>query len=93
MQLVGATHGFIRRPFVWKGIANGIMSALFAILLLYAVFYMTQQNIPELVDLQNLEMYLTLFAIVIVLGMVISWFSTTIAVTKYLRAQTGDLYY
>jgi len=93
MQLVGATHGFIRRPYVWKGIANGIMSALFAIILLYGVFYITQKNIPELVDLQNLEMYFTLFTIVMALGVLISWFSTSLAVTKYLRAQTGDLYY
>lgn len=93
MQLVGATHGFIRRPYVWKGIANGVISALFAIILLYGVFYVTQQNIPELVDLQNLEMYFTLFAIVMTLGIIISGFSTSLAVTKYLRAQTGDLYY
>lgn len=93
MQLVGATHSFIRRPFVLKGILNGVIAALFAILLLYGVFYATQQNLPELLDLQNLEMYLTLFGIVMLLGILISWFSTTLAVTKYLRAQTGDLYY
>lgn len=93
MQLVGATHGFIRRPMVWKGIINGVISAFLAILMLYGIFYMTQQNLPELLDLQNLEMYLTLFAIVMMLGIIISWFSTSLAVTKYLRAQTGDLYY
>ncbi len=93
MQLVGATHGFIRRPYVMKGIMNGIISALFAIILLYGIFYLIQQNIPEIVDLQNLEMYLTLFAIVMLLGVLISWISTSLAVTKYLRAQTGDLYY
>lgn len=93
MQLVGATHGFIRRPFVWKGIINGIIAALLAILLLYGVFYLTRQNLPEIIDLQNLEMYLTLFAIVMMLGVIISWFSTSLAVSKYLRAQTGDLYY
>jgi cell division transport system permease protein len=93
MQLVGATHGFIRGPLVWKGIVNGVISALFAILLLYGIFYFTQKNLPELVDLQNLEMYLTLFGMVMVLGILISWISTSLAVTKYLRAQTGDLYY
>lgn len=93
MQLVGATHGFIRRPFVWRGIVNGIISALFAILLLYGVFYVAQQNLPELIDLQNLEMYLSLFTLVMGLGILISWLSTSFAVTKYLRAQTGDLYY
>lgn len=93
MQLVGATHGFIRRPFVFKGIVNGIISALLAILFLYGVFYLTQQNLPELIDLQNIELYLSLFTIVMMLGILISWFSTSLAVSKYLRAQTGDLYY
>lgn len=93
MQLVGATHGFIRRPFVVKGIVNGIISALLAILFLYGVFYLTQQNLPELIDLQNIELYLSLFSIVMMLGILISWFSTSLAVSKYLRAQTGDLYY
>lgn len=93
MQLVGATHGFIRRPFVIKGIFNGVIAALFAIMLLYGIFYITRRNLPEILDLQNLEMYLTLFAIVLALGVLISWMSTTLAVSKYLRAQTGDLYY
>ena len=93
MQLVGATHGFIRKPFVWKGIVNGIISALLTILLLYGIFYLTQQNIPELIDLQNIELYLSLFSIVMALGILISWISTSMAVSKYLRAQTGDLYY
>lgn len=93
MQLVGATHGFIRMPFVVKGIINGIISALLAILFLYGVFYLTQQNLPELIDLQNIELYLSLFSIVMILGILISWFSTSLAVSKYLRAQTGDLYY
>jgi cell division transport system permease protein len=93
MQLVGATHGFIRMPFVVKGIVNGIISALLAILFLYGVFYLTQQNLPELIDLQNIELYLSLFSIVMALGILISWISTSLAVSKYLRAQTGDLYY
>lgn len=93
MQLVGATHGFIRKPFVGRSIMNGIIAALLAILLLYSEFYITQRNIPELVDLQNLELYLSLFTMVIGLGILISWVSTSLAVTKYLRAQTGDLYY
>ena len=93
MQLVGATHGFIRRPFVLKGVVNGIISALLAIIFLYGIFYLTQQNLPELIDLQNIELYLSLFSIVMVLGVMISWVSTSLAVSKYLRAQTGDLYY
>ncbi len=93
MQLVGATQSFIRRPFILQGIMQGIYSALIAILLLMGVVYLTQQEVPELVNLQDINMILTLFGIVVILGLIISWFSTFFAVRKYLRMRTDDLYY
>lgn len=92
MQLVGATGGFIRRPFVARGVLNGVLSALIAILLLLGVLYWVSRNIPELMELQNFNVYLILFSSVIVLGILISWISTSLAVRKFLRMQSGDLY-
>lgn len=92
MQLVGATSGFIRRPFVGRGVLNGIISGLIAILLLVGVLYWVSKNIPELMELQNINVYLILFSSVIVLGILISWISTSLAVRKFLRMQSGDLY-
>jgi len=92
MQLVGATGGFIRRPFVARGVLNGILSALIAILLLLGVLYTAKQNFPALVELQDFNIYLILFSIVIVLGILISWISTSLAVRKFLRMQSGDLH-
>lgn len=92
MQLVGATGGFIRRPFVARGVLNGIFSALIAILLLLGVLYTAKQNFPALVELQDFNIYLILFSIVILLGILISWISTSLAVRKFLRMQSGDLH-
>jgi len=92
MQLVGATSGFIRRPFVSRGILNGLISSLIAIALLVGVMYSVQQNIPEFVELQNINVYLILFALVVLMGILISWISTALAVRKFLRLQSGDLY-
>lgn len=92
MQLVGATGGFIRRPFVARGILNGIISGFIATLLLMGVMYSAEQNFPTLVELKNVNLYLILFASVIVLGVLISWISTSLAVRKFLRMQSGDLY-
>lgn len=92
MQLVGATGGFIRRPFVGRGILNGVISGLIAIILLMGVLYWVKMNIPELMELQNINVYLILFSSVIVLGILISWISTSLAVRKFLRMQHGDLY-
>jgi cell division transport system permease protein len=92
MQLVGATSSFIRRPFVSRGILNGFISSLIAIALLLAVMYSVKQNLPEFIELQNFNVYLMLFALVVLMGILISWLSTALAVRKFLRIQSGDLY-
>ncbi|MDZ7742651.1 MAG: permease-like cell division protein FtsX [Bacteroidota bacterium] len=93
MQLVGATQQFIRRPFILQGLMQGIFAALIAILLLMGIIYLSRTEIPELIILQDLSMYLSLFGIVIILGLIISWFSTYFAVRKYLKMRTDDLYF
>ncbi|MFO7978222.1 MAG: permease-like cell division protein FtsX [Bacteroidales bacterium] len=93
MQLVGATQSFIRRPFVVKGILQGIIGALLAIVLLIFTLYTAQQQIPELVVFQDVRMLVQLFALVIFLGIIISWISTHFAVRKYLKIKTDNLYF
>jgi cell division transport system permease protein len=92
MQLVGATKGFIRRPFVIKGIMQGIYAGIIAIALLVGLLYFAQREIPELLYLQDEQLIAILFGFVILLGILISWFSTFLAVRKYLRLKTDDLY-
>ncbi|MCO6500988.1 MAG: permease-like cell division protein FtsX [Vicingus serpentipes] len=92
MQLVGARHSFIRKPFVVRGIGNGIVAGFIAIGLIITFLYYLQQQLPELIDFENIELYGALFLIIIILGIVISWISTNLAVRKYLRIESGDLY-
>lgn len=92
MQLVGATKSFIRRPFVWKGILHGLLGSFIAIALLIGVIYLAQREVPELFELQDTDLFLAMFAIVVVLGIFMAWLSTTLAVRKYLRLKTEDLY-
>ncbi|MFN4235299.1 MAG: cell division protein FtsX [Bacteroidia bacterium] len=92
MQLVGATKSFIRRPFVIKGIMQGIYAGIIAVALLVGVLYLAQREIPELLFLQDEKLIGILFVFVILLGVLISWFSTYLAVRKYLRLKTDDLY-
>jgi len=90
---VGATRGFISKPFIWKGILQGLISSVIAILLLAGIIYISQRELPELVNLQDIDLYLSLFLIVIILGIIISWFSNYFAVRKYIRLKTEYLYY
>ena len=92
MQLVGATQSFIRKPFVIKGVLQGIIGAVISIGLLLLSLYAAQQSIPELISFQDIEMMITLFALVIILGIVVSWISTYFAVKKYLQIKTDYLY-
>lgn len=92
MQLVGATGGFIRRPFVARGVLNGFISGIIALVLLSGVLWSIHKNLPELFDLQNINVYIFLFAVIIGLGILISWVSTSLAVRKFLRMRGGDLY-
>lgn len=93
MQLVGATQSFIRSPFVKTGMLHGFYGAMVANVLLSGVMYLAQQQLPELFDIQDINLIATLFIAVIVTGIIISWISTSFAVRKYLRLKMDDLYY
>ncbi|MCX6303690.1 MAG: permease-like cell division protein FtsX [Bacteroidetes bacterium] len=92
MQLVGATEGFIRRPMLWRSILHGLISAFIALLMLMLLTYFALEEIPELVELQDPFMLIALVAFIFILGAMISWFSTWLAVRKYLRIRTDLLY-
>ncbi len=92
MLLVGATQRFVRKPFVLKSLLHGFISALIAIGLLGLVLYFSRQALPELVDLQDIDMFLALFGIVTALGLFITGISTLFAVHKFLRISNDKLY-
>ena len=92
MQLVGATESFIRRPFVARGIAQGILSAVIALFLITGIMATLKQNIPELELISSLELMAFLYAAVLLLGLLVSGFSTLFAVSRYLNLKTDKLY-
>ncbi|MCF8367710.1 MAG: permease-like cell division protein FtsX [Bacteroidales bacterium] len=93
MQLVGATRGFISKPFILKGILQGIIGAIFSIILLSAIIYFSQRELPELINFQDVDLYLILFGIVLVLGILLTWTSNYLAVRKYIKINPDKLYY
>ncbi len=93
MMLVGATQHFIRKPFVTKGILYGLYGTFIAALLLIGVVYFLQKQIPELIDFQDVNLFLRLFGLIFFLGIFFSWVSTFFAVRKYLKIKTDRLYY
>lgn len=92
MQLVGATKSFIRTPFILTGILHGLISALIASAALVSILYFLMQEVPELVNLQDFNLFAMLFGFVILTGVIITWLSNLSAVNKYLKAKPEDLY-
>ena len=92
MQLVGATRSFIRKPFIRNGIIDGFISAIVAIGLLMVVMSFLFQEIPELIQMVDLKLYVALIITVLIIGILISWFCTWLSVRRYLRMKTDELY-
>ncbi len=92
MQLVGATKGFIRKPFLGYGILHGLLAGLIAIILLLLTLYFAQKQVPEMIILRNWFEFIIVFAGVIGIGILISGLSTYFAVSKFLRLKIHDLY-
>lgn len=93
MQLVGATASFIRRPFVWKGILYGILSAVISLFLLTGVMVLARENIPELALIENEGLIAGLYLFIIIIGMAVSGISTLFAVDRYLGMNINSLVY
>ncbi len=92
MELVGASWSFISRPYIRKGIFNGIISALVAIGMVAGLWYFIQKNTPELNQLLKNPVFLGSIVGLVLLGIFISWLSTYYVVKKYLRLRLDDLY-
>ena len=92
MQLVGATRGFIRRPFVARSFWHGTLAAIIANLLLCGVIYLSQKELQEVISFENVEMLGLLFILIIMVGIVITWISTVFSVNRFLRIDTRYLY-
>ena len=92
MQLVGATASFIRKPFIVQSILQGLVSALVGMAILLGLFYALNNFLDSIEIAFDLKTLLFLFAILLVLGIVITLVSTWFALNKYLRMKLDDLY-
>ena len=92
MKLVGASWGFIRRPFMKQGLLVGILAALIAIIVLgsgvYGLYYY-EPGIQFIITWR--ELVITGLA-VLVFGLVITLTCSYISVNRFLRMPPGKLY-
>ena len=92
MKLVGASWGFIRRPFLKKAVVVGVISALLTCALLGGIIYMLMPFMPHVEEIMTWRELAITAAAVFVFGFVITVFCTLLSVNKFLRMTAGELY-
>lgn len=92
MQLVGATSGHIRKPFLKQALFQGIVSALVGLALLLTLFYALNNVLETFQITYSLSSFIVLITAQIGLGIFITLISTWFALNKYLRMKLDDLY-
>ena len=92
MQLVGATHWFIIKPFVWRAVKNGFFGWFISLAILMSLLNALPMWIPSVEQLYDTEMFLLLFLFLLVLGMGMSMFSSWLSTKRYLNTKIEDLY-
>jgi cell division transport system permease protein len=93
MKLVGATWGFIRRPFLLNNMLIGFVSGIIANSILGFAIYMIQQRSPEVAMLLPTNGMAIIGAAVIAFGITICTLCAFLSVNRFLRMRNNDLYF
>lgn len=92
MKLVGASWGFIRRPFLGNAVGIGLLAALLADGVLSGGVYALYTYEPGVLTVVTWQVMAVTGASVFVFGLVITLFCAFVSVNKFLRMKAGDLY-
>lgn len=89
-KLVGATDAFIRRPFLYSGLQQGLLGGLVAVLLIYAGLWLLAAPLRELAGLyENAALSLDFSAraalTLMLFGGLLGWGGAWLAVGRHLR--------
>jgi len=93
MQMVGATKGFIRRPFIWKSIQLGFLGAIIAMGGIIGLVFYLDTVIPAFNLLNDTVDLGILAGGIALLSVLITWLSTFFATRHFLNLRTEELYY
>ncbi len=92
MKLVGATPGFIRRPFVVSNILQGLIAAAVASTVLGGLLWYLTTVDPEVMRAVGVDGLIAVLAALFVLGAAICGLSALLSANKYLRADYDEMF-
>lgn len=93
LSLVGASAAFIRRPFVWHSVFDGLFGATLAcLLLLAAIFALDKYQLPMLWNYLPLRDLGMLAVTLLMIGSLVSAFTAYRAARRYVRMDGSKMY-
>lgn len=93
MQLVGATNGFIRRPFVLRNLLAGVLSGIFAsAFLVLALIFAPRAGFPELERIIGWSYVGMICLALVVIGGLICAIAAMLATCRFLRKDYDELF-
>ncbi len=93
MQLVGASPGFIRRPFLRQSVWLGLFGSFLANVLLTGVAFWMENQVEGIIGPKDFLYMGSLYLVVFILGISLHLLFTYFSVNKYLNAREDFLYY
>lgn len=92
MLLVGATPKFVRRPFVTKGMLQGVWGGIIAVVLLALLLLYGNNMAPDFVDFSAMLYIVIILAAVLLFSMLFTMVISAISVNRYIRINDERLY-
>ena len=92
MKLVGASWGFIRRPFLRDALRVGLIAAFLACVVLGGSVWMLYQYEPALTEIITWQVLAVTAVSVFVFGLFITLLCSYISVNRFLRMRARELY-
>lgn len=93
MQMVGATRGFISRPFIVRFFLNGLLSAMIALILISSLVYYLYTYLPEYRVVMDFQLIGILYGGIILISACLTVVGSSFALRKFLSMHAEDLYY
>ena len=92
MRLVGAKNSFIKKPFLINSLYQGLYGSIFAVFMLIGSLQLIQKEAMHILNISDLKIIGTVFLLIFIFGIFISWISTYLSVKKYIKLTEHKLY-